>query len=277
MKNERLNLPKYWRYFTLGFFMLSWIILVFILNLPEWVLIPTFIAYLAVNALIFFPYTLGMIGNYWYTIKHFKRANYFFEKAVKHNTHHVKALYIYALQKLQDGDGAEALKYFTLSEKYNFSPLMDKYISLSKSSCYWVMGNTDKAIELLENLISRYSYINTDVYTTLGYLYILKNDLEKAEEYTKKAIEDNDAHAPAWDNMGQIYYKKGEFEKAKEYFKKALEYKDLPDSLYFMGLISANEGNTSPAREYFTKALSCNISALNTVTKEDIQNQLNSL
>ncbi|MCD8089253.1 MAG: tetratricopeptide repeat protein [Clostridiales bacterium] len=271
---KKINFPKYWKYFTLGFLMLSWIVLIFIMDFPEWVLIPEFIVYIFINALIFRSYTLGVIGNYWYTIKHFQKAYKYFEKAVNAGTHHVKALYLYALRLLQDGNGEEALKYFELAEKYNCSVLMEKYITVSKSSCYWIMGEIDKAISLLEGLIKKFSYISTDAYTTLGYLWYLKGDLEKAEEYTNKAIEDNEEHSPAWDNLGQIYYKRGDIEKAKKYFEKALSYKDIVDSLYFMGRISEEEGRPEEAADYYKRALKCNISALNTVTEEEIKERL---
>lgn len=275
--NKRINWPRYWKLFTLGFLMLSWIVLVFIMDKPEWTLIPAFIVYLLINALIFRSYTLGVIGNYWYTIKHFTKAYGYFEKAVNSGTHHVKALYLHALKLLQDGKGEEALKYFERAEKYNFNVLMEKYITVSKSSCYWIMGDIDKAISLLEGLMKKFSYISTDAYTTLGYLYYLKDDLEKAELYTNKAIEDNDEHSPEWDNLGQIYYKKGEVQKAKEYFEKAISFKDIVDSLYFMGRISEDEGNIKEAEEYYERALKCNISALNTVTEEEIKNRLTAL
>ncbi|MCD8215418.1 MAG: tetratricopeptide repeat protein [Clostridiales bacterium] len=275
--DKKINLPKYWRYFTLGFLMLCWIVLVFIMDKPEWTIIPAFIVYLLINALVFRSYTLGVIGNYWYTIRHFEKAYKYFEKAVKSGTHHVKALYLYALRLLQDGNGREALKYFELAEKYNCGILMEKYITVSKSSCYWIMGEIDKAISLLEGLMEKFSYISTDAYTTLGYLYFLKDDLEKAEKYTNKAIEDSEDHAPAWDNLGQIYYKKGETDKAKEYFEKALSYKEIADSLYFMGRIREDEGKEKEAEEYYERALKCSISALNTVTEEEIKNRLKTL
>ncbi|MCD7904058.1 MAG: tetratricopeptide repeat protein [Clostridiales bacterium] len=275
--DKKINLPKYWRYFTLGFLMLCWIVLVFIMDKPEWTIIPAFIVYLLINALVFRSYTLGVIGNYWYTIRHFEKAYKYFEKAVKSGTHHVKALYLYALRLLQDGNGREALKYFELAEKYNCGILMEKYITVSKSSCYWIMGEIDKAISLLEGLMEKFSYISTDAYTTLGYLYFLKDNLEKAEKYTNKAIEDSEDHAPAWDNLGQIYYKKGKTDKAKEYFEKALSYKEIADSLYFMGRIREDEGKEKEAEEYYERALKCSISALNTVTEEEIKNRLKTL
>ncbi len=276
MKNK-INLPKYWKFFTLGFFMLSWIVLVFFMDYPEWILLIELGVYLIVNALIFYKYTLGIIGNYWYTIRHFEKAYKYFDKAVKKGTHHVKALYLYALRLLQDGNGKEALKYFELAEKYNCSVLMDKYIILSKSSCYWVIGEIDKAIETLSGLLKKYDYISTDAYTTLGYLYFLKDDLESAEEYTKKALEDNSEHAPAWDNLGQIRFKQGNFSEAKDHFQKALSIKDLPDSLYFLGLIYEKEGNKEEAKSCYEKALNCNISALNTVTREEISDRIRGL
>jgi len=269
---KKIDLPKYWRYFTLGFMALSWIILIHIMKKPNWILIPIFIAYLIINAIIFNSYYLGILGNYYYRTRHFDKAYDIYEKAIKKNTRNVMAIYNYAIRLLQDGNGSEALNLFNRALNINTKIIMDKNILLAISSCYWTMGNIDKAIETLESLKSKYSYVNAHVLTTLGYFYFLKKDYEKAAEYTNNAIEDNPEHAPAWDNFGQIYFAEKNFEKAKECFEKALSYKNnMVDSLYYLGEVYENENNIEKAAKYFEKAANCNITSLNTVTKEQVQ------
>lgn len=277
-KQQKIDLVKYWRYMFLGYMMLAFIILVHLMQLPEWWLIPAFFIYLIVSALVCHNYVLGMIGNMYYFFRKPDKAKEFYTIAVKRNTRNVKALYNYALDALHEGRAGEALKVFQRAERINTKVLFEKLIPLAISSCYWVLGDIDKAIATIEDLQKKFNYINPNTLTTLAYFYLLKKDFDKAEELTNKALKDNETYAPAWDNLGQIYYTIGKNEKAKEYFKKALEYREsMTESLYYMGLISKAEGNNKKAKEYFEKANNGYISALSTVTREDIEKELNSL
>ena len=95
---------------------------------------------------------------------------------------------------------------------------------------------------------------------------------------TTKALADNPEYAPVWDNLGQIYYFQQETDKAKEAFEKAISFRaTMVDSLYYLGLIAKNSGDKELAREYLERALKCNISAMNTIKKEDIEKALKKL
>lgn len=281
MKQKKMDWIKYWQGFTLGFAMLSWIILVFMLRFPIWILFPVFFAYIVINALIFQSYSIAMLGNYYYFVRKPDKALNCYKKAVAKNTINVTALYNYSLEMLHQGNADEALRCLERAEKYNTKLIYEKNIPLAISSCYWVMGGEDnirKAIDILERLKDTYRYVNVSVYTTLGYFYLLINDLEKAEEYTEIAIKENKEHAPAWDNKGQICYIRKEYDKAKEAFEIALKYREyMVDSLYYMGKIAVIEGDKAKAKEYFLKAAKCNISAMNTVTYEDVEKELKRL
>lgn len=277
-KQQKIDLVKYWRYMFLGYMMLVFIIFVHLMQLSEWCLIPAFFIYLILSALVCHNYVLGMIGNMYYFFRKPDKAKEFYTIAVKRNTRNVKALYNYALDALHEGRAEEALKVFQRAEKINTKVLFEKLIPLAVSSCYWVLGDVDKAIATIEDLQKKFNYINPNTLTTLAYFYLLKKDFDKAEELTNKAISDNEAYAPAWDNLGQIYYTKGEIEKAKVYFEKALEYREsMTESLYYMGLISKAEMDIDKAKEYFEKANNGYISALSTVKREDIEKELNNL
>lgn len=277
-KQQKIDLVKYWRYMFLGYMMLAFIILVHLMQLPEWWLIPAFFLYLIVSAIVCHNYVLGMIGNMYYFFRKPDKAKEFYTIAVKRNTRNVKALYNYALDALHEGKAKEALEVFQRAEKINTKVLFEKLIPLAISSCYWVLGDVDKAITTIEDLQKKFNYINPNTLTTLAYFYLLKKNFDKAEELTNKAIADNETYAPAWDNLGQIYFTKGDNPKAKEYFEKALEYREsMTESLYYMGLISKAEGDNEKAKEYLEKANNGYISALSTVKREDIEKELNSL
>ena len=237
-KQQKIDLVKYWRYMFLGYMMLAFIILVHLMQLSEWWLVPAFFAYLIVSAIVCHNYVLGMIGNMYYFFRKPDKAKEFYTIAVKRNTRNVKALYNYALDALHEGKAKEALEVFQRAEKINTKVLFEKLIPLAISSCYWVLGDVDKAITTIEDLQKKFNYINPNTLTTLAYFYLLKRDFEKAEELTNKALKDNEAYAPAWDNLGQIYFTKGDNQKAKEYFEKALEYREsMTESLYYLSLI----------------------------------------
>jgi Tfp pilus assembly protein PilF len=121
-----------------------------------------------------------------------------------------------------------------------------------------------------------YDYVNATVMATLGYMYFVKDDIEKAEDLTNKALEDNQSSHSAWDNLGQIRFKQGKYDEAKEAFVKAISFKgNLPDSLYYLGLIAREEGDGNAAADYFKQALECDITPLNTVTREQVEEAAN--
>ncbi|GEM_PF-455358 len=280
-KQEKIDWVKYWRGFTLGFCMLAWIIAVFYMRYPLWIMIPIIFVYLIINGIIFYSYYLGMVGNFYYFLRKPDKALHFYRKAIARNTKNVPALYNYALEMLHQGNAQEALKHLERAEKYNTAILYEKNIPLAVSSCYWIMGgdeNIQKAIDILEKLTKDFGYVNYSTYTTLGYFYLLKGEFDKAEEYTQIAIDDNAEHAPAWDNMGQIAFARGELDKAEEHFLKALSFRpSMVDSLFYMGVIREKQGNKAEALEYYQKAEKCNISALNTVTLAQVRAKIKAL
>lgn len=279
--NKKIDWVKYWKGFTLGFVMLAWIIAVFYLRFPLWIMLPIIFVYLIINMLIFYSYYLGMVGNFFYFTRQPDKALKYYKKAIARNTANVAALYNYSLEMLHQGNADEALRCLERAEKFNTKLIYEKNIPLAVSSCYWIKGgdeNIRKAIDILEKLKNDFQYINVSAYTTLGYFYLLIGDLKKAEEYTKTALEDNDEHAPAWDNMGQIRLAKNDLDGAEEAFLKALGFRShMVDSLFFMGVICERRNDPKQALEYYKKAEQCNISSLNTVTPDQISAKIKAL
>lgn len=144
----------------------------------------------------------------------------------------------------------------------------------------WKEGNLEEAIEILEVVHKERTATNT--YGTLGVLYLEK--VKKSGNYSEvldfmlEAYEYNDADKTIADNLGELYFLMGEYEKAKEVYSKLLE-QDLvtPMPYYNYGLVLKNMGDTDGARENFEKALSCRFTSVLTVTREMVQEQLESL
>ena len=192
--------------------------------------------------------------------------------AIERNAKSPAAHHNYAILLVREGDGETALAVLNRALTFRLKVITEKNIRLTVASCYWVMEDIDKAIETLEDMRVRYEYVNVHVLTSLGYMYFLRGETDKALEFTNLALEDAPDNGAAWDNLGQIYFSLNEAEKAKEAFETAVSHKpDLPDSNYYLGLIAENEDDGEKALEYFSKAMECGLSALNTVTKEQIE------
>lgn len=140
----------------------------------------------------------------------------------------------------------------------------------------WKKGNIDEAISILEEVISNYK--NTNVYGSLGYMYILKGDLDKALEFNLEAYEYNSSNNVILDNMGQTYYLMGEQDKAEEIYEKLMANKPtVPGVYYNFGLVLAEKGQTEKALEYTKKALDYKINFLSGVTEAEIRQKIEQL
>ncbi len=201
-----------------------------------------------------------------------------FKKLIDKNSKNGTPYAYYGNQLLLDGKPNEAIEILEKGLTLKGDSIVHKNLVLSLSSCYWFLGDIKKAIELLEGLKQKYGYLNHAVLSTLGYLYLIDDNIEKALENTNLALLDDPKSSAALDNLGQISLKQGNIEKATEYFNEALEIKpNLVDSIYNLGVIELaknTDESTVKAKEYFEKALTCNISVMNTVTLEEIQEQL---
>ena len=70
----------------------------------------------------------------------------------------------------------------------------------------------------------------------------------------------------------------GDIEKAEEYFKKALKRNSsLVDSLYYMGIIRISQDKLEEAYEYIEEAIDIPVPALSTVTFEKIEKEYDKL
>jgi tetratricopeptide (TPR) repeat protein len=275
-KNFNMNKTGIWWLIFLLVEVIGSVLLCGFLKFPLYMIILIPVIYIIINYIVFWGQALGITG---YILHSFLNktdlAVKFYEIAVRNKKTSAYALVSYGLILLRNGDNDTPIELFqrVLNMK-DINILQSKSATTNLALCYWQKGDIDKAITLLLECIEKFEYINPDTYATLGYLFILKNNYDKALEFTNKALEDNPKHASSLDNLGQIYYRLGDLDKAYGYFEAAIAVKDtLADSQYYLGIIEENKGNAQAAKEYFTKAHQCKITTFNTVTQKQVEDK----
>jgi Tfp pilus assembly protein PilF len=149
----------------------------------------------------------------------------------------------------------------------------DMYAKSNLALVLWKKGDLDGAIDMLENVIAEYK--NTTVYGSLGYLLILKGDLDKALQFNLEAHEYNDTNTIIMDNLGQIYYLTGQYEKSAEIYEKLIaKNPTFPAAYYNYGLLLFDTNQLDKSKEMLEKSLSFAFSFLSTIKKEDIEEKL---
>ena len=201
-----------------------------------------------------------------------EKAISLFEKASK-STQNPRPKISYGYLLLKIGELDKASQVF----KEMIDSDMDEDSKIKAKSNYalvlWKKGELDSAINLLEEVLSEYT--STVVYGSLGYLYILKGDLEKAVEFNKEAYDYNDSDPIILDNLGNAYYLTGELSKSKEIYKELMNLNpQFPEAFYNYSLLLKKLGKLDEALDYMKKANNFNLSFLSNLTKTDIEKQL---
>ena len=229
---------------------------------------------------VFIVYMLFSNRNIFYEVfatKAYKKGDMekaisLFEKASK-ATQNPRPKITYGYLLLKAGDIEKSSQVF----EEMIDSDMDEDSKIKAKSNYalvlWKSGELDSAINLLEEVLSEYT--STVVYGSLGYLYILKGDLEKAVEFNKEAYDYNDSDPIILDNLGNAYYLTGELSKSKEIYKELMNLNpQFPEAFYNYSLLLKKLGKLDEALDYMKKANNFNLSFLSNLTKTDIEKQL---
>lgn len=180
----------------------------------------------------------------------------------------------YGYMLLKSGRLDDAMKVF---EEQTRTPNISNNELYNIQSNYalglWKQGKLDEAISLLEKVIVNYK--TTNIYGSLGYLYILKGDLEKALKFNLEALDYNSSSAVIVDNLGQTYYLMENQEKALETFKKLMELNPtFPEAYYDYALALEKQGDIEKAIEMLKKAQDFKTNYLSAIANEDIDEKL---
>jgi tetratricopeptide (TPR) repeat protein len=145
-------------------------------------------------------------------------------------------------------------------------PLVKSNLSL----VLWKKGELDAAIEILEDVMQNYKTSST--YGSLGYLLILKGDLEKALQFNLEAFDFNNRDKIIRDNLGQNYYLLGNYEKAKEIYETLVEEAPaFPEPYFNYGLVLEKLGDTETALGMMKKALTFKFTYLSSISREEVE------
>ena len=213
----------------------------------------------------------GFLGYFNHSTRKPEKAKKYYSKGMKAGMKRANHRLAYGVLLLNEGKFQEARDIFSsVLTDYSQKEKKRTMAKLNISLAYWKLGELDTAIEMLTEVQAKYN--TSRIYGTLGYMLIEKGDLDKALEYNLEALDYDDEDPVILDNLAQTYYRLGMIDQAKEYFLKAEEIKpDQVDTLYYLGRIYKEEGNVELAKEKLSAALNCNVTPMNTITREDIQ------
>ena len=114
---------------------------------------------------------------------------------------------------------------------------------------YEVIGKSDEELSKLAE--SDPKQLNLE---ELLYAATLTNDAAKKEAIYTAATQNFPNDYRAYNNLGKLAYQAGNLDKAENYFKKAASIKDAPEVNMNLGLIALNKGDKAAAESYFGKA-----------------------
>lgn len=200
-----------------------------------------------------------------------------YQQAVDEGLDDAVSILRYTHLLIRAGEYQKARDLLVKIQKYPMNEENKTVLMCNYAACVYRQGELEKGIRVLE---SRHkAYPSGLSYETLGYLYVLSGDYEKALAFNLEALDYDDEDAITLDNLGQTYYLLGkDKEKAREYFEKALKQKPGQiDTLYFLSRYDLEEGHKDKAIEKLEKALEGRFSPLNYANKEMVQNELKKL
>lgn len=118
------------------------------------------------------------------------------------------------------------------------------------------------------------NHLDYEINKELGECYLFMGDLDKAEDYYRKAITGENAHASPYLGLATIAVQRGKLEDALVLYNKAASIETSDKALSGVGLVLMEQGQHAEAFEYFTHALDMNAEnmvALNCLVREGYQ------
>lgn len=298
------QIKKKWRIISLVYLLLSYIVIVVVLEKPLSLYLLNVGIFILLLILVFLGTFCGFLGLIIHMIsKNEKAAAPLYNLAYKFGTGNPTIMASYGLILLRQNQAKKALECFQNGFNASTNYMTTKTLMSNIAISLWKLDQTQEAIEQYHKIIKRfgsdeqifltepdYSDDNVEQFTsdnhimypqdyiTLGFLYILQEDYEKATFFTKAAMFKKENYASAYDNLGQIAFYQKDYEEAALQFDKALEFDPrLPDSLYFMGRVQAINGDAKKALTFYEKAKACNLDGLNTISYEMIDEAISTL
>lgn len=186
---------------------------------------------------------LFQLGELYFLLKNFARAEQYLEKVLAKNQNHKEALKLLEQIYLYSNNVSDAMlmaeKLYKIQESEE--NLLDLISVLSKN------GNLKRIKDFEESDNDKILYAVSKAY--------YDNKLpEDAEEKLKKVLDINPENSDALVLLGKIYFDKSEFEKSKEIFNSFDKNVDNPEILNYLGLFALEDMKFVDAIKYFSKA-----------------------
>ncbi|MBR2500415.1 MAG: hypothetical protein IKB60_04990 [Clostridia bacterium] len=144
--------------------------------------------------------------------------------------------------------------------------------NLAKSYHALVLMKTDRSEEALEELLEIFpTFKTTNMYGSIGFLYVQMGKLEEAEKFNLEAYDFNSDDPIILDNLVQLYNQKGEYEKAYSYVEELMQKSpSFIEAYYDAAVCTKALGKTELFNEYVEKAKTIKTTFLSHVTHEDV-------
>lgn len=149
-------------------------------------------------------------------------------------------------------------------------------VKANQALAVWKKGNVFRAIPMLEEIYSNFK--NTNIYAYLGYLLIIKGDLEKALKVNIEAYDYNNTSSDIVGNISLNYYLIDELDKGKEICEKFIAQKpNYAQVNYIYALILEKQNNFAEALINMKKVIGSRKSILSDLTEEKLQDKIKEL
>lgn len=217
---------------------------------------------------------LFIIGNSKYNAGNHEKAYKWMKKAYNTSKLSPSLALMYAYMMIRDGMLAEAEAVINKVTYLNAKALTkeDKLTAeLNKAIIKWKQDNLEEGIEILEDIYNS-GLKSTTLYGTLGYFYLLNNQISKALEFNKEGYEYNCDNMIIGDNLGASYIANSEFDKADEVYTRLFEQKpEFIEPYYNYGMLMEKRGMYDEAKSYYERALKYPEKYLSTIKHDEIK------
>jgi len=210
------------------------------------------------------------LGSINYSKGRIEKALAWFDKAYKSGRAKPMSMVSYAYLLLKTGNIEESESILNTLIRSKLDENDKLHVKSNLALVLWKKGELDNAITMLQEAFEK---LKTSItYGSLGYLLILKGDMDRALEFNLEAYEYNNSNAVILDNLGQTYYITGDYDKAEETYEKLMQINpSFPEAYYNYGLVLMKKGKPEKALHLLRKSMDYKLTFLSTVTKEAIE------